>query len=649
MARLPIVQHVEVTGYQLYPGSPDDAGLARDIEHGITLIVGANGLGKTTLLTLMRDLCAGPFRLRARGGASFGAGALTVTSVESDRFAVRVSDGAQGASATLEMRVGSRSIRVTRSLSDLRLMALTADGTDLNPAEEEFQRLVVSAADLGSYGDWLLLIDHLSFITEDRFLPFWDKDVQRHLLRVVANAGSLPADLAAAEDALVSADSDYRNAVFQRNRYRERYDRQRAKQSDEPNVLAELEELASADSRLKADLAEAREAMSAAEEAAERSVRDAEMGESKLLQARDAFEVGRLQHIDAAIPGADDVTRFVLARVKDANLCPLCLREWAADLAESSKCRVCGQDGAAPALDAGALTSLELDVAHWSESVEGARSAADAATEEVRQRAREIYALDAAIAKGADRSRRLQAKLPADSQAAATLKAVLDGLQADVEELDGTRVAAQHRLATLTEQSNASVLEAERALKEIFDKLATLFLVERCELVAHERGIRVGQVGPALQVRSFDVNLHSATSAGESRRASMTEVSESQRVYIDIAFRIAMIAACTNEGEGTLVMDAPEGSLDAVFTDNAAALLASFLEYSPENRLVVATNLIEGSLLPSLARLAGIDTVADTALIDLLTLAAPTAAVENNRGRYQEILEHALHPQGGLP
>ncbi len=114
-------------------------------------------------------------------------------------------------------------------------------------------------------------------------------------------------------------------------------------------------------------------------------------------------------------------------------------------------------------------------------------------------------------------------------------------------------------------------------------------------------------------------------------------------MYVDIAFRIALLRACVEEGLGTLVVDAPEGALDAVFSDRAARLLAAFAEPpSEESRVVVASNLVWGSLLPALAAESGIRSKADSRLIDLIELAAPTAAVREHGDAYREVRDEAL-------
>jgi hypothetical protein len=170
-----------------------------------------------------------------------------------------------------------------------------------------------------------------------------------------------------------------------------------------------------------------------------------------------------------------------------------------------------------------------------------------------------------------------------------------------------------------------------------------MFLVERCELVPHQTEVTIGQEGERFGIQAFDLDLGSSTEVGAARRDSRTDVSESQRIFVDVAFRIALIQTCVASKAGTLVVDAPEGSLDAVFSTNAARLLFAFVSSRTDRRLVVASNLIEGSMLPKLAELSGVVDEADPRLINLLDVAAPTAAVLERGAEYRDVLQRALN------
>jgi energy-coupling factor transporter ATP-binding protein EcfA2 len=101
MVNFPIFQRLDISSYGLYPGSPDAAepGLHIEFRSGLTLILGANGLGKSTLISIMYRLLTGPFDIPGIvGRTDLGTMKLAATPLaRSDRttFAQRVVDGAR--------------------------------------------------------------------------------------------------------------------------------------------------------------------------------------------------------------------------------------------------------------------------------------------------------------------------------------------------------------------------------------------------------------------------------------------------------------------------------------------------------------------------------------------------------------------------
>ncbi len=125
MARFPIIERLKVNGYRLYPGD-DGAGLDVAFGSGPWIVLGVNGLGKTTLLLLLRYLIVGNVRVRPPG--FYGEQRSDLFAADQDVFALRVSDGAREATAEIEVSFGarrtvqSRVMRLRLARSSLRQM-----------------------------------------------------------------------------------------------------------------------------------------------------------------------------------------------------------------------------------------------------------------------------------------------------------------------------------------------------------------------------------------------------------------------------------------------------------------------------------------------------------------------------------------------
>jgi ABC-type cobalamin/Fe3+-siderophores transport system ATPase subunit len=61
VVRFPILERIQVKDYELYPGDPPGSGLNLSLTKGPWLVIGVNGLGKSTLLLIIRHMLSGPF------------------------------------------------------------------------------------------------------------------------------------------------------------------------------------------------------------------------------------------------------------------------------------------------------------------------------------------------------------------------------------------------------------------------------------------------------------------------------------------------------------------------------------------------------------------------------------------------------------
>jgi len=74
----------------------------------------------------------------------------------------------------------------------------------------------------------------------------------------------------------------------------------------------------------------------------------------------------------------------------------------------------------------------------------------------------------------------------------------------------------------------------------------------------------------------------------------------SQGEFIDLAFRLALVSVAAEGGAASMIFDAPEASLDALFMRRAGAFLAKFTNDNPGNRLIVTSNLTNADMIPAL-------------------------------------------------
>jgi hypothetical protein len=190
----------------------------------------------------------------------------------------------------------------------------------------------------------------------------------------------------------------------------------------------------------------------------------------------------------------------------------------------------------------------------------------------------------------------------------------------------------------------ATIHQSAALIKEHFEAVSRDFLYEESRLSWTPDRRLVGQTGgdTYAEYPAFSVELGGSDFVGVRRRANPGYVSESQREFIDLAFRMALIEVTSPDHAGTICIDAPESSLDAIFVDRAATVLARFAGHTSLNRLVVTSNLGAGPLVPELLRKAALPGERAHALTNLFKSGQPTRAMVEGVTEYERYLDELM-------
>ncbi len=667
MINLPVLERLDVAGFGLYPGADGgEPGLHIDFSPGLTLILGANGLGKSTLVTILYRLLTGPFDIPGLANrADLGNMRLTATALSGSNralFARRVVDGARGASARLKFRLGAHVIIVERRLSDLSITHFSVDGNALAISEQDtFQAEILRLAGVWSFGDWVLLLRHLIFYFEDRRALVWDASAQRQILRFLF----LPAETARKwtedERAVLEQDSRMRNlsaALFREERALATSEFKAQAGVDVRQELQTLEKLQGIDQeRLELLEGEVVEVESERQHARLRLLTAEQERERRFRE----LERAKLTAIGARFPDRSETARYILAQLMTENSCLVCdhvAPQAAADYStriDHKKCVVCGTDLSAdetvvPATDVAdkRVERAAADLDAVDADLLSARQSFDESESRYQSHFNEIQELNSKIADRSYRIDGLVRRLPPAEAEMHKQRSELATMRGRVEELKADLITKRNAFRGFVEDVSRQLATQSENIKRTFDSFAEGFLLETCRLVWAPQKARVGESGDLIDFPAFELEMTGADFPSPVRRTGPEQVSESQREFIDLAFRMALMTVAGSSAVGTLVIDAPESSLDAVFVTRAANVLSRFAEPSRGNRLLITSNLVEGRLIPSLIQKTR-TTAADRSqrIVDLFRIAAPTAAIRELRGEYEAVREKLLEAGGG--
>ena len=395
-----------------------------------------------------------------------------------------------------------------------------------------------------------------------------------------------------------------------------------------------------------------------------------QMERAKLAEdgARRQLEELRYTALGRLFPTLDETARYILTHLFADAHCLACGAEAKQEIERLEHaivdgiCVVCGAD---PSKQERTSASEQVVPVHMVEqklldralaSVADARTEREAAAQAetaARERLNEVNSELDRVSRSIDERRlanaTLRARLPPDPEEIAEKRRSLENARNSQREYESQRARAERKYQVLLTQTEELFRAAAVRVAHRFQRFATAFLEEECSLSFRLVEDRPSQSGARFMYPSLKFEMSAAAFETRQFRESPDDVSESQREFVDLAFRMALMEAASDDQSATLVIETPEASLDAIFMQKAGTMLRAFAE--GERRIVVTSNLTSSVMLPAL--LGGATTDPDeiaertSRVLDLLTVAAPNAAVRKFGPEYRKFLDAGIEGRVG--
>lgn len=655
MTYFPVLEHLRVSDYGLYPGANRDGILNIEFKPGLSVILGANGLGKSTLIQLIFRVLTGPFDISLPEG-SVGTAELTAEALNRRRvlaFAARVADAAANAKATLTFSLGSRRFVVTRALKDLSLLEFTVDESE-GSLEPALQDALKSACNAGTFGEFIYLLRTMVFFFEDRRQLVWDPTAQRQLLRQLLLTRDQAEGWRSLERDILKADTRMRNLQAALRREEREAASAHVKTLAAPSIKAALAKaeafLATQGDRHDLLASQVQEMDSLRH----RHRLDQLRAESEVHAAVQELERARLAAVESRFPTLDASMRYIFSRLMTDDVCKVCdtpervqtRQEFVANI-DARHCVICQ----APLTSHSNVVDMsEERIALLRAKVDQTQAAAVTSQQllsessvEFERTTSELSKLVAQIAEIRVNIAALIRQLPPEEQIVRSRHDELSSLNSTVVMLRADIRSKREQFASSMATYRDSIRSFAEDIKREFDSAASGFLLEDSSLTWAPTRQHVGQAGAdgldPVEYPSFSVEMTGANFGRTTvRRDGPDQVSESQREFIDLAFRMALIQVAAPDRAASILIDAPESSLDAVFVRRAAGVFARFANSSPTNRLIATSNLAAGTLIPAMLKAAEPDAAARRGrIIDLFDLGVPTRAMEQLNTEYEAL------------
>lgn len=600
---LPVLTGVQLRSFSLYR---NHRSIDISLRPGVFCLAGANGLGKSSFLAAVNFGYTG---IVARPGRPF----QRVNDYYEDSLTYSQSffDGRiqeedrSNAEISLSFRVGNHNYNLTRNLFEpekLRTFSIidengevVLDTSDRDSGEKHkaYQRRIVEDCKLPNFS-YFVFMQHFMLTFDERRHPlFWDERASNIALYLAF--GVEPEETERAESLrhqIDSADSNARNAQWQATLARKRLE---ATAGQEVPGIQELREV-------HARFIE--QADNARDEAdqAQRAVGDAELKAAEasarhLALRREYDQIFSKKLVGQHDPALHPTVRVTLSR----HVCDVCGADTeeaiaAVELALANrKCPLCASPIESP--EAAEVDFEELQ--RIDEELAQAKTEADTAQTRLERLQADAAQLVQRAARFADELSSFETSNSDEMPSILSTATELDQQRRQAEseyqnalarrnEYRAIRDQARSELDPLLSTFTAAYEEGEKRFVPRFRRLAHRFIGLDLDIMLNQqRG-----------VYRLDLEVQ-----GERRRA-ITELSESQRFFLDIALRMALAQYMSNpDSPAGLLVDTPEGSLDIAYEARAGDMFADFV--SDGFNLVMTANINSSQLLIRLAERCG--------------------------------------------
>lgn len=652
---LPELVSINIKNYTLYPNGLD---YTYDFVKGINLILGGNGMGKTTFVNIIKFGLIGLYRKAKDLTRTYQGRAIVKRLLyPSDYFSARKDDSVKAvgeATVTLHFLIKDAHFRVVRSLDTGTLLYVTINGTPLvgEPlTEDRYERLEninlqkpyllyayetqIRAYSNLTFDDLIFFVNEILFFGENHNTVLWNEgidgrtDVQYELFTKYFSEPEL---------------NERRQEMSRQARY---YDSLSRHKSEDMRVINNLlKKLKQSDGdgtspqsatidiiALKGEIEKLTEELSAIKSAQKKLDEDIANLQGEIN--RDSLQASKLDDEKKQLEKEMNASLWetlhpmydvFVKNIQLNHVCPICNQETDVLVDRvneaTSKCFVCGSEIH--------LTSDEILTAKYKEVIATHKSLYQGIANKQRKiRAIEDsqHNLDRDFREKDLRRRSLQQQLReqefkrAESAEPDKLQALDDEYNKyakEKEELQKKSDEYKVQELQLTSRIAEEILSNVSRFSSIFSSYAQQFLGVSCSLEYNSYDDRPKRFYPVIdgKVRKQEESL-----------------SESQRFFIDHSFRMSILTFFY-QSPSFYIVETPDSSLDLSYEQNAAGVFLQFLK--KPNIVIVTSNLNNSSFISHLTK----DESVQLSMVGLLDIAKQSAIQGSNeriKNIYNEI------------
>lgn len=584
---------------------------------GVFCLAGANGLGKSTFLTILNYSLTGIVINPEKKFNSVSEWFQSNKNFSDDFFSGRVDESdREAAEVELEIEVGSKCFKIIKGIfepEELRMLeiysatnSLDFDAAELMPQArfDEYKKRLIQSVGLQFFEQFVFLQYFVFTFDERRHLLFWDEKVLEQALYIVFGVDLSEANRA---DALrreeERADSLARNFSWQATEVRKKL-----------NVI--LEALGETQDNEKNDediveeykkLVEINEQKQSTVERSEKELKDVELRLSELSAQQIALQAQYADEFSKSFQENLEIKKHALIAVS----------------VRDSECGLCHSKGEIVVNNIKLATEGTCCPLCKSE-LKNSKEAKQPDFEKLKEIDEALFKVKTKIDELIMSKKRLSEKLRINrEESLATMKKLQNFEQANQTTIEQFRLmkdkannvtndlikAYRLQIEELTNKKNANYIKRNQKrdeLEKLQIKLSERYYFAEETFLPLFRDLAFEFLGIDLNVKleNSSRKMTLVLEVKNKARRQQHQLSESQRFFVDIALRMALTKRLSSmDSNASLFIDTPEGSLDIAYEYRAGSMLAKFIKQG--FNIIMTANINSSGLLKALAQECG--------------------------------------------
>jgi DNA repair exonuclease SbcCD ATPase subunit len=550
-----------------------------DFKKPLNLLLGGNGLGKTTLLQCI----------------IYGlTGGLNSGEVESDKnfrwgnefFKRRVNaDKITSADIEINFQLEDNVICIHRGISSNRVSYLELNGRSLNG--NTYEDVVVEVGKYDNYGSFVFIVNRLLYLPESRRSLTWDYDAQARALMILSNDIVNEKRYRELRAVIKNLDSMKRHTTVRINKIQSDIQKET---SDNAPIIENNDEAREQIIKRKNILSKQLQEVLLQREKCSTNLKEHEIRRevlvkeiSEITQIVRSYEADFLSN---SLQKYGDDEALLFEKTITYGICPCC-GEKTTDFQNLTKnriaegqCIVCGTKH-----HENTDTSID-NIENYNSQLNEKLQARDNINKHIFHLRNQIQIIDDDIFTIRKDINTIDYSTFVNADNAENIEEDMESLENELSQLLSTRENLESDIkmkTTIADQMYKDYLnnfeERNIRLATIYKKMATSFLGKEVTLTYERSPDRFVDLNYLIPV--FD----------DEPRKGPEDCSEAQRFFLDIAFRMSVIILNQEltKTNGTFICETPESALDVSYVNNVVKMFCEFMENG--NRLVLSNNL----------------------------------------------------------